>query len=85
VEVPAQLEAIIFKALAKDRERRFHSAAEFAKALDDALLAIPEIEYPQTIVAAVLVVACVAMAQRARISPTAEPTRPVHASGAPAR
>jgi len=40
---------------------------------------------PQTIVAAVLVVACVAMAQRARISPTAEPTLPVHASGAPAR
>ena len=51
--VPPQLEAIIFKGLAKDRERRFHSAAEFAKALDDALLAIPEqIEYPSTIVAA---------------------------------
>ena len=51
--VPPQLEAIIFKGLAKDRERRFHSAAEFAKALDDALLSIPEeIDYPSTIVAA---------------------------------
>jgi tRNA A-37 threonylcarbamoyl transferase component Bud32 len=50
--VPTQLEAIIFKALAKNRERRFHSAAEFAKALDDALLSIPEVEYPSTIVAA---------------------------------
>jgi tRNA A-37 threonylcarbamoyl transferase component Bud32 len=55
--VPPQLEAILFKALAKDRERRFHSAAEFAKALDDALLAMPEVEYPQTIVAAPLPVA----------------------------
>jgi serine/threonine protein kinase len=51
--VPPQLEALIFRGLAKDREKRFHSAAEFAKALDDALLAIPEqIEYPSTIVAA---------------------------------
>ena len=50
--VPPQLEALIFKGLAKNRERRFHSAAEFAKALDDALLAIPEVEYPSTIVAA---------------------------------
>src|SRR5256885_1932082 len=51
--VPPQLEALIFKGLAKNRERRFHSAAEFAKALDDALLAIPEqIEYPSTVVAA---------------------------------
>ena len=51
--VPTQLEALIFKGLAKDRERRFHSAAEFAKALDDALLSIPEqIDYPSTVVAA---------------------------------
>ena len=40
---------------------------------------------PQTIVAAVFVLVCVATAQRARISQTAAPTRPVHASGAPAR
>ena len=45
-----ELEALIFKGLEKNRERRFHSAAEFAKALDDALLAIPEVEYPSTIV-----------------------------------
>jgi hypothetical protein len=50
--VPPQLEALIFRGLAKDREKRFHTAAEFAKALDDALLAIPEVEYPSTIVAA---------------------------------
>src|SRR5204862_448630 len=47
--VPPQLEALIFRGLAKDREKRFHSAAEFAKALDDALLSIPEVEYPSTI------------------------------------
>jgi serine/threonine protein kinase len=59
--VPPQLEALIFRGLAKDRERRFHSAAEFAKALDDALLAIPEqIEYPSTIVAALPVAQSVA-------------------------
>lgn len=48
-----QLEALVFKGLAKDRERRFHSAAEFAKALGDVLLSIPEeIGYPSTVVAA---------------------------------
>jgi serine/threonine protein kinase len=51
--VPPLLESILFKGLAKDRERRFQSAAEFAKALDDALLAIPEqIDYPSTIISA---------------------------------
>ncbi len=51
--VPPQLEALIFKGLSKNRERRFGSAAEFAKALDDALLSIPEqIDIPSTVVAA---------------------------------
>ncbi|MEK6375269.1 MAG: serine/threonine-protein kinase [Acidobacteriota bacterium] len=69
--VPPQLEALIFRGLAKDRERRFHSAAEFAKALDDALLAIPEqIEYPSTVVAALPV------AQSVKTNmPAAEPTK----------
>jgi serine/threonine-protein kinase len=40
--VPPQLEALLFRALAKDRERRFNTAAEFAQALEATLPALPE-------------------------------------------
>jgi serine/threonine protein kinase len=75
--VPPQLEALIFRGLAKNRERRFHSAAEFAKALDDALLAIPEVEYPSTIIAALPPPQSV----KTELSKVSQPPRETTASG----
>ncbi len=52
--VPPQLETLIFRALAKNRERRFASAYDFARALEAALPALPQtVELPSTVVSAI--------------------------------
>jgi len=59
--VPPQLEALIFRALAKNRDRRFSSAYEFARALEAALPALPQtVELPSTLVSALPVAQSIA-------------------------
>jgi serine/threonine protein kinase len=59
--VPSPLELLIFRALAKDREKRFNTAYEFARALEAALPAIPQtMAYPSTVVSALPVAQSIA-------------------------
>src|SRR5204862_6875730 len=70
------IEALIFRALAKDREKRFQTAYEFGRALEAALPALPEtVAYQSTIVAALPVAQSVVAPQTvARRAPAGEST-----------
>lgn len=72
--VPPPLEALIFRALAKDREKRFNTAYEFARALETALPALPEtMAYPSTVVSALPAAQSVADVPVPAVAPPPKP------------